>query len=89
MGQHPRILRKRTDRLHAVGAGRWDEGNDQRRLGKSLEGSQRDHLSARLGVVAASVPSNAPDSWDIVSRAPRGKHGGAENTVERTRMEDA
>jgi len=87
MGQHPRILRKRTDRLHAVGAGWWFQRNDERRIGKGCEGSRDNHLSARAGVAAASIPSNAADSRHVIARAPGGKHGGAKSEIERRRVE--
>src|SRR6266850_2785943 len=88
MGQYPRILRKRTDRLHAMGAGWWRQRDDQRRFGKSREGSQHNHLSARVGVAAASIPSNAADSRHIIARAPGRKYGGAKNTAYHRRVED-
>src|SRR6266436_6772852 len=88
MGQHPRILRKRTDRLHAMGAGWWHQRNDQRRLGKNREGSRHKHLSARAGVAVASIPSNAADSRHIIARAPGRKYGGAKNTAQSGRVED-
>ena len=65
-----------------------DQRNDQRRLGKSREGSRHNHLSARAGVAAASIPSNAADSRHIIARAPGGKYGGAKNTAYRRRVED-
>src|SRR6266436_8080801 len=88
MGQYPRILRKRTDRLHAMGAGWWYQRNDQRRLGKSREGSRHNNLSARAGVAVASIPSNAADSRHIIARAPGRKYGGAKNTAQSERVED-
>ena len=65
-----------------------DQRNDQRRFGKSREGSQHNHLSARAGVAAASIPSNAADSRHIIARAPGRKYGGAKNTAYRRRVED-
>src|SRR5438094_10594881 len=88
MGQHPRILRKRTDRLHAMGAGWWHQRNDQLRLGKSHERSRRHHLSAGAGMVATSITANAADSRHVIPRAPGTKYGGTENTVAPRRMED-
>ena len=88
MGQHPLILRKRTDRLHAVGASWRNKGDEQRRFGKNRERSRYKHLSARACVAVASIPSNAADSRHVITRAPRGKHGGAENTAYRRRVED-
>src|SRR6266576_4674402 len=88
MGQHPLILRKRKDWLHAMGAGWWHQRNDQRRLGKSREGSRNNHLSARAGVAVASIPSNAADSGHVIARAPGRKYGGTENTAYRRRVED-
>src|SRR6267378_1283649 len=87
MGQYPRILRKRTDRLYAMGAGWWHQRNDKRRLGKSSEGSPHNHLSAGAGVAAASIPSNAADSRHVIARTPGGKYGGADDTAYRRRME--
>src|SRR6266436_7923749 len=88
MGQHPLILRKRKDRLHAVGAGWRYEGSDERRLGKSREGSRHKHLSARAGVAVASISSDAPDSRHVIARAPGRKYGGAKNTAQSGRVED-
>src|SRR5437667_12445449 len=88
MGQHPRILRKRTDRLHALGAGWWQQRNDQRRLGKNREGSWDNHLSAGACMAVASIRSNAADSRHVIARASGGKYGGVQNTVGRRRVEN-
>src|SRR5215470_3218780 len=88
MGQHSCILRKGTDRLHAVGAGRRDKGNDQRSLGKSREGSWHNHLSARASMAAASIPGNATDSRHVIARAPGGKYGSAKNSAQFGRVEN-
>src|SRR5262249_61978876 len=88
MGQHPRILRKRTDWLYAVGAGWREQGNEQRRFGKSREGSRHKHLSTRAGVAPASISGDATDSRHIIARAPGGKYGSAKDSVQFGRVED-
>src|SRR6476469_7072068 len=88
MGQHPRILRKRTDRLHAMGASWREQGNERRHFGKNRERSRHNHLSARAGVAIASISSDVADSRHVVAGAPRGKYGRAKNSVERRRMEN-
>src|SRR5262245_44949115 len=88
MGQYPRILRKRKNRLHAVGTGRRDERNEQHRSRKNREGSRHKHLSARAGVAATSIVSNAADSGHVLASALGGKYGGAENSAWSGRVED-
>src|SRR5262245_32713939 len=87
MGEHADLLREGTNRLHAMGAGWWDEGNDQCCLGKSSERSRPDHLSARVSVAAPSILSDASYSRHVIARAFGAKHGGDEGKVERGRME--
>ncbi len=77
MGKHAELLREGTDRVYAVGAGWWDQRNDECHLGKSRQRSRRDDLSARPRMVIASIVSNTADSGNIVARSPRGKYGRA------------
>ena len=88
MGQHAQLLRETTDRVHAMGAGWWEQGNDQCRFGKNRERSRHNHLSARAGMAAASIPSDAPHSRHVIARAFGGKYGGAENTAQSGKVED-
>src|SRR6476659_8760650 len=88
MEQHPRLLRKRKNWLQAVGAGRRNQRNEQRRSRKNRERSRHKHLSARAGMATASIPSDAANSRHVIASASGGKYGGAEITSFRRRVED-
>src|SRR5690242_13456185 len=87
MGEHAELLRERTDRLHAVGAGWREQGNEQCCVGQNRERSRRNDLSVRPGMASAPVAGNAADSGNVVDRAPGGKYGRGETEIERGRLE--